>query len=121
MCKKFLIESNGVFMKKFIHFLICGLIFAASIFHASCTESSSNFPDIVIWGENSLVKVKKDDSPPEKTSAELHLSAAKGEYESGQIILHANKSVQSVGVAVTDLVGQSGKVSADNVAVYAER
>jgi Domain of unknown function (DUF4091) len=73
-----------------------------------------------VWVVPSLQRVGQTDSPGSETRAELW--AARGEYESFQIVTHAPNSGLTISdVAVSDLTGPGGQViSKSNLTLYRE-
>jgi hypothetical protein len=76
-----------------------------------------------IWTCDSTTKIFADKNYPcETADTELVIEAAKGEYESGQIIISAEEDVKSYVVRTFDLVSNDGNVfSAQNVKVYNQK
>ena len=89
-------------MSSILTFGITGFIFCKNFF---------------IWTEPSMVKVFKDTTP--KKSQKLMLKSAKNEYESGQIVIRAEKkSLKILKVNASDLKGDKGKkIKKENIQI----
>src|SRR5690348_9217025 len=74
-----------------------------------------------IWVAPSMQRVGTGDAPGSATQAQL--SAAKGEYESFQIIVRAASSgLSNVNVSVSNLSGPGGQIiSSSNIALFREQ
>jgi hypothetical protein len=80
--------------------------------------SGQNSP--ILWVVPSLQRVGSSDAAGSGTVAQL--SAAKGEYQSFQIIVRAPSSgLTNVNVSVTDLTGSAGTISKSNIALFREQ
>lgn len=74
-----------------------------------------------VWTKQSTVKVLQDKSygGDFRRSLPLAIKMAKGEYESGQLILTAKENVSSYVVSATDLVNENGDVlKASAIRIY---
>jgi hypothetical protein len=78
---------------------------------------------IISWTTDALVKVRPSDAIPSQPAHEVHLWAARNEFEPFQIVLRADKqAVHDVDVEVTDLAGGPGTIPAkDNITIYLEK
>ena len=75
-----------------------------------------------VWAAPSLQRVGRTDAPGASTQAQI--SAAKGEYESFQIVVRApsGNGLTNINVAVSDLTGPSGQIIAkSNLTLYREQ
>ena len=82
------------------------------------TASAQSSP--MVWVVPSLQRVGPSDAAGSGTLAQL--SAAKGEYESFQIIVRAPASgLTNVNVSVTDLTGPAGTIAKSNLALFREQ
>jgi hypothetical protein len=81
---------------------------------------SQNPASATVWTVPSLVRVGKTDRPSNQKNIDLY--AARGEYESFQIVVTAPSSeLKNANVMVTDLRSASGKIiSKENVTLYRE-
>ena len=119
---------------KITRVLLAGLLTLASVFGAAaCANNggekkpSSEHPVIedeyqIIWSAPSTMKVLRDAEPYKNAESLLSVSAARGEYEAGQIVVY-NKEVETenYSVKVSDLTCGSETFSASNVAVYVQK
>ena len=65
------------------------MIFIPQNLKVDADENVLNTDEAIIWVENSTEKVKRQGAVINEQSTTLNLSAAKGEYEGGQIIISA--------------------------------
>lgn len=73
----------------------------------------------VAWVVPSLERVPRDDPPG--TAPQIHLYAARGEYESFQIVVRASPgALSNVNLSVPDLVGAAGSIAGANLTCYRE-
>jgi hypothetical protein len=73
----------------------------------------------VVWVVPSLKRVEKTDQPQVKKNIDLF--AAKGEYESFQIIVTApRQGLTNVNVSVSDLRASNGSISKNHITLYRE-
>jgi len=63
--------------------------------------------DYVVWTQNSVTKVQREENPPEK-SGPVTLFSARNEYESFQVVVSGLSNIKDVDVNVNDLVGPAG-------------
>lgn len=78
--------------------------------------------DMVVWAENSLVKVRPNDAPKPLVSA-IDISAARNEFEPFQVIVRAeNRSLRGVDVDLSDFLSDRGnRISCrENCTIYRE-
>jgi hypothetical protein len=74
----------------------------------------------MVWVVPSLQRVGRSDAASSGTQAQLY--AAKGEYESFQVVVRAPSSgLTNVNVSVTDLTGSGGTISKTNLALFREQ
>ncbi|WP_138498129.1 DUF4091 domain-containing protein [Nostoc sp. PA-18-2419] len=73
-----------------------------------------------VWVASSLERIKQQDAPTSKT--QIHLYAARGEYEPFQIGIHApSGGLTNVNVTVSDLSGSNNRlISNKNITLYRE-
>lgn len=64
--------------------------------------------EVRVWAVDPLIKVRQDDLPPPNPSTRVHISAARGEYEAGQLAFRSAKGVKSLELAVAPLVSEKG-------------
>jgi len=98
--------------------LAVALIFT---YPAPTSSTRSSLSDPVVWVEDAMTRVFKND--PSKTNSSISLYSAKNEYEPFQIIVKAptSNSLSDVNVTVSDLIGpNSAVISADNINLYRE-
>ena len=77
-----------------------------------------------VWSAPSTVKVGNVDSKSTITAsqgASLSYTAVRNEYESAQLILTANQSVDADALYATDLVGETERILAEHVDVYTQK
>jgi glycosyl hydrolase family 123 len=72
------------------------------------------------WTTNALEKIRPYDTVPDKLPNSVHISAARNEFESFQIVFRADlDDLEGLDLQTTDLKGPEGAVlSANNVAIY---
>lgn len=106
--------------------LFISLIFIFNITATNVSiESKAAGDDIEFWSVANTEKVLQDkidiyDSV--KQEAQVIVDACKGEYESTQVIMTAQKDVKSVTLNYSELNGDNGsKFSKDNISVFYER
>ncbi|HEY8389565.1 MAG TPA: glycoside hydrolase domain-containing protein [Clostridia bacterium] len=106
--------------------LFLSLIF---IFNITANKAPANYKaeandSVEFWSVPSTEKVLQDKTDiyqSIKKEAKVYVEACKGEYESTQIIMTANKDVKSVTLSYGELNGDNGaKFSKDNISVYYE-
>lgn len=71
-----------------------------------------------VWTTNSLDRVRKDRKPQEGTSFSMY--AAKGEYESFQIVINAFEEITVNGIEILEFKSADGNTISDNVQIYRE-
>ena len=73
----------------------------------------------MVWAVPSLTRVAGDETAG--SQREIALWAARGEYESFQVVVRAATGVlKNVNVAISDLVGEHGRISRANLTLYRE-
>ena len=73
----------------------------------------------VIWLVPSLTRVARDETAANQR--EIALWAARGEYESFQVVVRAAAGgLKNVSVAISDLIGEHGRISKANLTLYRE-
>src|ERR1700686_2302024 len=72
-----------------------------------------------VWVVPALTRVAGDDAPGNRR--EIELWAARGEYESFQVVVHAPAGgLKNVNVAISDLGGERGRITKASLALYRE-
>lgn len=89
------------------------LSFAVVLSFAGCNKGKgkSESGDIEFWSTYATEKILQDKTDlydGVKLNAEINADACKGEYESAQLIMTANKAVKAYDAEITDLVGPDG-------------
>lgn len=112
-------------MKKFIDAcIVCALSVCFGSLFTGCSQGVQG-GEVEFWGvaaEQKILQDKPDLYDDIKRPAVVSVTAAKGEYESAQIIMTAKSDVAVYDVEIADLTSESGKkFSQNNIAVYAER
>ena len=83
--------------------------------------------DISVWGcpatEKILADMSKENYADIATDAKIDIFMAKGEYESGQLIISPSEDVSYYDARISDLTLQGGtaKIAKEDIAVYAEK
>jgi glycosyl hydrolase family 123 len=73
----------------------------------------------VVWAVPALTRVARDAAAGNQR--EMALWAARGEYESFQVVVHAPaKGLKNVNVAISDLMGERGRITKASLALYRE-
>ena len=90
------------------------------------TEVKITESDLTIWGVHASEKVLQgkelDYYSDIMRQADISLVMAKGEYESGQIIITPDKDIPYYNVEVSDLINETGaRIPKDKISVYHER
>ncbi len=81
------------------------------------SETTGSFG--TVWSAPSTVKILQDDIEYEdKGDCELVYNTVKNEYESVQLIITATKDIASYYLEATDLTGEAGTLSAENIVIY---
>jgi glycosyl hydrolase family 123 len=80
-------------------------------------------PSFIWWTTLALDKVRPYDSPPQKLNDTVQISAARNEFESFQVVFHADsQQVDGIDLEVSDLTGPGGAVlPRSNISIYFER
>lgn len=91
-----------------------------TVFSVSVTTKNSTYATPQIWAADSMERIALDASPGD--TSEIHLYAARGEYESFQIGIRAGQDeLNVVNVEVSDLRGNSDRpISQNNITLYRE-
>ena len=78
--------------------------------------------EYLLFAESSLVKVGVNEwfEIPQTPQPDVHVYAAKGEWESVQLVLRPRMELKGVRIEVADLKGRTGRLSAENITVYRE-
>src|ERR1017187_6089678 len=78
---------------------------------------------VVSWTTDALTKVRPNDPRPSQPAHDVHLWAARNEFEPFQIVLRSDKpGVHGVDVEVSDLTGEHAAISSkDNITIYLEK
>lgn len=75
-----------------------------------------------VWSAPSTVKIlQKDTEYENKQEAKLVYHTVRNEYESNQLVITAEKDIESVYLEKADLTGAAGTLSKDNIEVYSEK
>ena len=108
--------------KKFISVLLAIICSFSILSTVGCVPSNQDDEKIAkVWTALSSEVFRQDEIPETFSEAKFNLSAIKGETESMQIIITAQKDIRGIDVETTDLVDESGNViSKDNIKLYAE-
>ncbi len=103
-------------------FLAAGLL-ATGLFACGKTEEATTDTGFgTVWSAPSTVKILQDDIEyEEKGECELVYNTVKNEYESAQLIITATKDIESFYLAASDLTGDAGTLSVDNITVYYQK
>ncbi len=109
--------------------LFCTGILIISL--AACKNNTTPVTKVDFWSTYATEKVlqaypkEKDSTKGEfkgpKFDAKIDIFAARGEYESAQIIMSAKTAVESYDVSIGDLSSSKGTFSKDNVIVYHQK
>ena len=99
-------------------FRVKGLV---PVFLAGSVALSAAQANPVVWTAPSMHRVGMSDAAG--SSAEVNLAAARGEYESFQIVTNgANKGLGKVNVTISDLQGPNGQaIAKTNFTLYREK
>lgn len=77
---------------------------------------------MTIWAEDSLSKIKRDDEGEAVKNASdkgtLKIEMCRNESEGGQVMIYAKKDISSYQISVTDLVSDTGIISAEDIKIY---
>jgi hypothetical protein len=73
---------------------------------------------VTYWTASATVKIRPGDAPG--TSQNVHIKAAKNEYESFQIALSHTEDITVNSISVSSLTGSSGGIDGVNIKVYRE-
>ncbi|MFB3883005.1 MAG: hypothetical protein ACE149_17195 [Armatimonadota bacterium] len=100
------------------HIALALVVLALTAAGPACASSRTGAP--LAWVAPSMVRIGRDD--PARTEQQIELCAARGEYESFQIIVSASEGkLTNVNVRRADLVGKDGAaISRANVWLYRE-
>lgn len=83
------------------------------------TQTSHAQSGPTVWVMPALTRVARDEAPGNRR--EIELWAARGEYESFQVIVHAPPGgLNNVNVAISDLEGESGRITKASLTLYRE-
>lgn len=116
-------------MKKLIKNLISFILVFSILVVSACSNASKPIESsqVDLWGCPATEKILADKDKSEYSSisydAKINVFMAKGEYESGQIIITPSVDVPYYNVKISDLtlVGGEDKISVDNITVYTEK
>ena len=108
-------------MKKKILVVLMAIICCfGAVTVSGCGETESESV-ATVWTASSSEVFVQDVIPETFPEAKLNLSAMKGETESGQIMITANKYIRGINVETADLTDEKGSVIAkENVKIYGE-
>ena len=85
-------------------------------------ESAFADGSIDVWSTYATLKVMQQKHDYQKGEAKLSVSMAKGETESGQLVLTANKAVKSFELVAADLENEHGdKFGVENVQIEVQK
>lgn len=113
-------------MKKFLS-VVCAIVLCMGLFAGCAPDSDPGGGaggQAGVWTAYSTRKIlqnRQDLYEGETKSQKLSVFAAKGEYESGQIILSAGSDTAVYTVKTEDLAGNGNVFSASNISVYHEK
>ena len=86
-------------------------LFALSAAFLWIAEAGAQAPaGTVVWTQDAVTKVQREDPPPTQIPTSAALAAARNEFESFQVVVRANASLKDVDVTASDLAGPGGKV-----------
>lgn len=92
--------------------VFCILVFASAL--ASHAQST-----LAVWVVPAVTRVARDEAPANQR--EITLWAARGEYESFQVVVHAPASgLKNVNVSISDLSGERGRITKASMTLYRE-
>lgn len=102
--------------------LILSCIIALSGCHKTPAENNVTPDDYTVWGAPSTVKIRQEDNAyADKRPMRLDFAGVRGEYESAQLIISADKDIDFYNLTAADIVGQGGTVVAGtDVEIYNE-
>lgn len=105
---------------KFVLWLVVAIVLVLSIFFGQTENSESFSTALNVWVQDSMERIYLKDPVQERRN--IHLYAARGEYESFQIGINASQGDLSlVDVKVSDLIGSSDRsISQQNITLYRE-
>jgi hypothetical protein len=82
--------------------------------------SSQSQSSPTVWVVPALTRVARDEAPA-ANRREIELWAARGEYESFQVVVHAPPAgLKNVNVAISDLEGEHGRITQASLTLYRE-
>jgi hypothetical protein len=82
------------------------------------SDGNGQGPPVTYWTAFSSLKIRPNDQAG--TSPEVHIKAAKNEYESFQIFLTDIREITVNNISVSSLTGGSGIIGSSNIMVYRE-
>lgn len=100
---------------------ILTVFLAALLLLAGCSANDESTEQAIVWSALSTEKFRRDEKPEEYSAAKLNFTGMKGETQSAQLMITANEYVKGFSLETSDLSGESGTFSKNNVKVYAER
>ena len=104
-------------ISKYIFWLSIAFSLAVTLIIFKPQYSTSSAASLQVWVKDSLEHIRRED--PGTENRDIHLYAAKGEYESFQIGIKANQPDLTVSeVQITPLNGQNGTLDRDNFTLY---
>lgn len=110
-------------MKKTISSIIIGVgVFPLLLSACNTTKEAQKLDGFDFWRAPNTLNVMMDQEAPISTTNKLSISAIKGEVESAQLIIKANKDAKSFFVEVNDFTNKNGDtISKDNVEILIEK
>ncbi len=114
----FLNRFTGVVSLSLIMLSLLLTVTRCSLKNKEEEESNGEEVSITYWTASASVKIRPDDSTG--TSRDIHIKAAKNEYESFQIVLSDTEDMTVNSISVSSLTGSSGNIDANNIKVYRE-
>ncbi|MBE7084408.1 MAG: hypothetical protein E7373_07460 [Clostridiales bacterium] len=117
-------------MKKTIKSLITFILIFSLTVVSACSkpnEKTIESSQVELWAcpatEKILADVSKEEYSSISSEAKIDIFMAKGEFESGQIIISPSVDVPYYNVTISDLSLANGddKISVDNITVYTEK
>jgi hypothetical protein len=80
-------------------------------------------PPLTVWTTHALDKIRPYDKVPDKLNESVQLLSARNEFESFQVVFHADlNDVNSIDIEVSPLKGPGGaSIRPENITVYFER
>ena len=107
--------------KKIVGILMAMICSLTSIPFFACSGGDNDKNIAKVWSALSSEVFVQDILPESYPEAKLNFAAMKGETESAQIMITANKFVRGIDIELADLIDEDGNIiSKDNVKLYGE-